>query len=202
VFLGCLAFALAGCTADADRSAHSGDRSTRATTQDLTTVPSTRSTQPAATDVEGVRPALSSLMSRYDDVVSAVLADPRVASDPSDPRVRAYLALFPAGSAFATSTVQSWVALGQQGRSYAPGPRGRLYETEVTAITPGSADEASFTTCTRTSVVVHDGSGTVVESQGGVSAGSVVAVRRGGQWLLRDLTESSPTGCPQPAASR
>jgi hypothetical protein len=44
-------------------------------------------------------------MDRYDKVVAAVLADPRVASDPTNPDVRAYLELFPA----VTGTVGSSV---------------------------------------------------------------------------------------------
>jgi hypothetical protein len=48
------------------------------------------------------------------------------------------------------------------------------------------------------SIEVVDASGAVIESQGGQTAASAVAVRVDGMWLLRDLTQTSATGCPNP----
>ncbi|GMU79973.1 MAG: hypothetical protein AMXMBFR46_27610 [Acidimicrobiia bacterium] len=160
------------------------------------------STQPPATAVDRVQPVFDTLMDRYDEVVAALLADPRVASDPNDRRVRAYLDLFTADNVLAQGTIRHWASLGQQGLSHAPGPRGRMYDTSVLAVIPNGADEASFTTCSLVSVVVKDASGATVEAEGGASAGTVVAVRVDGQWKLRDLTSTSSPQCAPPGATR
>lgn len=199
VAISLLATACGGDSSD-DRSApRAGSTTSRAATPTTAPPPST---QPPATDVDRVRPIFDALMDRYDNVVAAVLADPRVASDPNDARVRAFVELFPPGSTFAQGSVDNWVQLGQQGRVYVPGPRGRLQQTSVVMITPRGADEASFTVCSLLSMVVKDASGATVESQGGNRPGVVVAVRVDGRWLLRDLTLTTGQDCPRPGASR
>ena len=136
------------------------------------------------------------LVDSYDDVVQAILADPGVASDPDHQLVDAYLALFPEGSSFASETLEFWASEGATGRFYRPGPRGEMYESTIQSVDLLNDREAVARVCTLTSVVVVDAAGNPIESQGGVNGGEIVAALEGGMWLLRDLTEASPDGCP------
>lgn len=169
-------------------------RSTTTTSDETSSTMST--TQPAATDAEAVTPVLQELMGRYDAAVTAILADPRVASNPDSSEIVAYLALFTEGSAFADGALASWVREGEQGRFYRSGAGGQLTTSTVREVTPASADEASFTVCARNSMEVTDAAGNVVESIGGQSAATVVAVRLDGAWRIRDLTERATSDCP------
>ena len=141
---------------------------------------------------------MQSLLSRYDAAVAAILADPRVAKDQADPKVVAYLSLFPKGSTFALGTLDSWVEEGSNGRFYRPGPLGWILKSTLRQVTSSSATEATFTSCTSQSFVVVDSGGNRIEGQGGVSGGSIVAVNDGSGWLFRDLTRTSGEGCPKP----
>lgn len=170
-------------------------RSTTSTTESTSSSAST--TQPPATEVEAVRPVLQELLGRYDAAVAAILADPRVASDPTNAEVKAYLALFTENSTFADGALANWARDGEAGRFYRPGPRGELTNSTVTEVTPTSEDEASFTVCAVNSMEITDSAGNVIESVGGQTAATVVAVRVEGVWQLRDLTEASATGCPE-----
>lgn len=211
--------AIVGCSGDSDDAAPtttsapsstpaptSSTAATSTTTAQTTTrptttsstVPSTSVTEPPATDTAAVLPVLERVIDAYDDAVSAILADPRVASDSSSPQVAAYLALFPDGSTFAAGTLEFWASEAAADRYYRPGPLGQMYESTVQSIVATSADEVTFTVCTRKSVAVVDGSGAVVSAEGGVQAGSIVAVRIDGAWRLRDLTRTPPDLCPDP----
>ena len=154
-----------------------------------------------ATDVVAVTAALQELIDNYDDVVQGILADPRVAADGEHELVAAYLALFPPGNTFASETLEFWASEGAEGRFYRPGPRGEMFVSEVQSVDLGSGSEAVGRVCTAVSVLVVDSAGNPLESHGGVNGGEVVAVRRDGAWLLRDLTEAPPDGCPPPRAS-
>ena len=178
----------------------SAPRSTTTTTEATTSTTST--TQPPATDVEAVTPVLQDLMSRYDAAVAAILADPRVASDPTGPEVEAYLALFTDSSTFADGALANWAREGEQGRFYRPGSGGQLTRSTVITVTPADDDEATFTICAENSMEVTDSEGNVVESFGGQTAASVVAVRADGLWRIRDLTEAATSGCPERGAER
>ncbi len=194
-----IALGLAACSGD-DGGGASPSTTSRATTS--TTARSTTSTssttQPPGTETAAVTPVLQSLIGRYDAAVAAILADPRVASDRENEAVLAYLALFTANSSFADGALRNWVREGENGRFYRPGPRGQLTKSTVTGVTDASADEATFSICAQNSIEITDSSGTVLESQGGQTAASVVAVRVAGVWLLRDLTAASAASCPQP----
>lgn len=211
--------AIVGCSGDSDDAAPtttsapsstpaptSSTAATSTTTVPTTTRPTTTSstlpttsvTEPPATDTAAVLPVLERVIDAYDDAVSAILADPRVAGDSSSPQVAAYLALFPDESTFAAGTLEFWASEAAADRYYRPGPLGQMYESNVQSITAASADEVTFTVCTRKSVVVVDGSGAVVSAEGGVQAGSIVAVRIDGAWRLRDLTRTPPDLCPDP----
>ena len=178
----------------------SAPRSTTTTSEASTS--STSTTQPAATDVEAVTPVLQDLMGRYDAAVAAILADPRGASDPTGAEVEAYLALFTDNSTFADGALASWAREGEQGRFYRPGPGGQLTRSTVIAVTPADDDEATFTICAENSMEITDSDGNVVESFGGQTAASVVAVRADGRWRIRDLTEAATSGCPERGAER
>jgi len=152
--------------------------------------------EPDGTDEPAVTPVLQLLMDRYDAAVAAILADPRVASDSESPTVTAYLALFADGD-FGEGALTSWAREGQNGRFYRPGPRGELTDSTVVDLTSTAADEVTFRICAVNSIEITDASGAVIESQGGQTAATVVAVRVDGAWKLRDLTEASTAGCPE-----
>lgn len=192
--------ALGACSGgddDADTTTTSADA--RSTTTEPSTS-STSTTQPPATDEAAVTPVLQDLIGRYDSAVAAILADPRVASNPASPEVTAYLALFTENSSFADGALVNWAREGEAGRFYRPGPAGKLTSSTITDVTPTSDDEATFTTCAQNSIEITDADGNVLESQGGQTAASVVALRVDGTWLLRDLTQASASECPPPGS--
>lgn len=194
-----IALGVAACSGDDgnDASPSTTSRATTSTTARSTTSTSS-TTQPPGTETTAVTPVLQSLIGRYDAAVAAILADPRVAADQERDVVRAYLALFTANSSFADGALRNWVREGENGRFYRPGPRGQLTQSTVTGVTDASTDEATFTICAQNSIEITDSSGTVLESQGGQTAASIVAVRVEGAWLLRDLTAASTASCPPP----
>ena len=136
-------------------------------------------------------PILQSLIDRYDAAVARILADPRVAADREHESVAAYLELFQLGNSFTDGALAFWVREGESGRFYRPGPRGQLTDSTVTDVTASSADEVTFTICALNSIEITDEAGAVIESQGGSTSASVVAVRVAGRWVLRDL-DSDP----------
>jgi len=148
--------------------------------------------------VVAVTPVLQELIDAYDATVAAILADPRVASQPGHELVLAYLSLFPEDSSFASGTLEFWASEGELGRFYQPGPRGEMYASAVGSVVPDSADQVTFTVCTVKSIVIVDSSGSELSAEGGVTAGSVIAIRSEGVWHLRDLTRTSAEGCPNP----
>lgn len=145
-------------------------------------------------------PVLQELVDTYDNSVEAILADPRVAENRDHELVLAYLGLFPEGSSFASGTLDFWASEGAAGRFYRPGPRGEMYVSTVQSVQPDSADQVTFVVCTLKSIVIVDGSGAELSAEGGVTAGSVVAIRADGVWRLRDLTRTSAEPCPDPRA--
>lgn len=197
--------ALSACSGDDDNAAStttssSAQRSTTSTTEAVSSTTST--TQPPATDVGAVTPVLQGVISRYDAAVAAILADPRVASNPDSGEVLAYLRLFTENSSFADGALANWVREGEAGRFYRPGPRGQLTSSSVTGVTPADDDEATFTICAQNSMEITDASGNVIESVGGQTAAAVVAVRVHGVWRIRDLTEAPASGCPERGAGQ
>jgi hypothetical protein len=204
VLLGALVSVVLGtvaCSGD-DQSDGKASSTTESTTS-TTAAPSDSSSttmvsEPRGTDAAAVQPILQALIDRYDSAVAAILADPRVAADPSHPKVSAYLDLFTQRSSFTDGALAFWVREGDNGRFYRPGPRGVLTQSTVAAISEASLDEVTFAICALNSIEITDASGAVIESQGGQTAASVVAVRVDGVWRLRDLTQTSATGCPNP----
>lgn len=182
---------------DDDAGPTTTSRTGRSTTTTEATTSTTSTTQPPATDTAAVTPVLQDVMGRYDAAVAAILADPRVASNPDSPEVTAYLALFTDDSSFADGALANWAREGEAGRFYRPGPAGKLTSSTVTSVTPVSGDEATFTICAQNSIEITDADGNVLESQGGQTAASVVALRVDGTWRLRDLTEASASECPR-----
>jgi hypothetical protein len=96
---------------------------TIATTVPTTVAPTTTAT-PTTAGATPIEVTAQQLLDRYDAAATAILVDPRVASDPANPKVIAYLALFPADSTFAKGTVDFWAQEGAQGRFYKPGTNG------------------------------------------------------------------------------
>lgn len=159
---------------------------------------SVSSREPSGTDVEMVTPVLQALVDRYDTVVAAVLADPRVVNDPEDLLVAEYLALFTTDNPYPLEVIENWKGEAEAGRFYVPGPGGVLRVSTVTSVTAVSADEVEFVVCIANSVVITNEAGEAIESRGGVDAGELRAAREGGMWLLRDLSLVSSELCPNP----
>jgi hypothetical protein len=168
--------------------------STTTTLVAVTTVPTTAAT---AASIEAIA---QQLLDRYDAAATAILIDPRVASNPANPKVLAYLALFPANSAFAKGTVEFWAQEGAQGRFYKPNSDGKLFVSTLNKVIAESTTEATVFVCTVQTITVVSETGTPLESTGGVVGGEVVLVKSGDQWLLRDLTRKPAGDCPKPGS--
>lgn len=151
--------------------------------------------QPPGMDVAALSPVLQSLIDRHDGAVAAVLADPRVALDEANPLLATYRALFEPSSTFPSTVVAGWQREAAQGLFYRPGAAGVMRQSTVVTVTPESDDEVAFTICVNNSIVITDEAGNPVESQSGVTAGDIRAVRLDGTWLLRDLSQAPPDGC-------
>lgn len=189
-----------GTNLSAPSTTATANASTPTTSTSTPTSTGTPVTQPPGTDPGAVKPILESLVDRYDVAVAAVLTDPRVAAVPGSPVVADYLALFSSGSTIPQTALQFWADEGAQGHFYRPGPRGRMYESTVQGLQTDSPDQVTFVVCSLKSIVIVDSSGKELSAEGGKSAGSVVAVRVEGTWVLRDLTRTSAADCPDPPA--
>jgi hypothetical protein len=165
-----------------------------------TTVAPTTTTGPTTTAPTPIESVAQQLLDRYDAAATAILVDPRVASDPANPKVLAYLALFPNDSTFAKGTVDFWAQEGAQGRFYKPGTNGKLFISKLNKVLDQSATEATVFVCTIQTITVVSETGTVLESTGGVVGGEIVLVKSGDQWLLRDLTRKPAGDCPKPGS--
>jgi hypothetical protein len=163
-----------------------------------TTVAPTTTTAPTTAAPSPIEAVAQQLLDRYDAAATAILIDPRIASDAANPKVAAYLALFPADSKFAKGTVEFWAQEGAQGRFYKPGTNGKLFVSTLNKVLAQSATEATVFVCTVQTITVVSETGTVLESTGGVVGGEVVMVKPGEQWLLRDLTRKPAGDCPKP----
>jgi hypothetical protein len=164
------------------------------TTVATTLAPST------TTAPEPIESQLQHLLDRYDAAVVGILADPRVASDSTNPKVVAFLSLFPKGSAFAADTVKLWAGEGAKGRFYRPGPGGSIFSSTLQTVTRSSSTDVTFTVCTSKSAEIVDAAGAILEAVGGVNSGEINATKVDGAWLLVDLTQTAAPGCPKPGA--
>lgn len=182
-----------------------------ATTAAPTTQPTTTTTAAPTTVATTVAPStttapepiesqLQHLLDRYDAAVVGILTDPRVASDSANPKVAAFLSLFPKGSAFAADTVRLWAGEGAKGRFYRPGPGGSIFTSTLQKVTTSSATDATFAVCTRKSAEIVDAAGAILEAVGGVNSGEINATKVDGAWLLVDLTQTASADCPKPGA--
>lgn len=220
-----LVLAAAGCSDDSDAASSTSSvstsppiaLSTTTSAPSTSTIPTTTSTdapttttQPASPSSTAptttsapppLEPALQELLDRYDAAVTTILADPRVAADPSSAEVSDYLALFTVDSTFAQGALDTWADEGEQGRFYRPGPAGELVDSVLHDVTNVTDTVAEFTVCSASSIEVVDSDGDVIESQGGVAFVEAVAARsENDEWLLRELTQSSGD-CPSQGAA-
>ncbi len=144
---------------------------TVAATVPTTVVPATTATPTTSAATKPIEVVAQQLLDRYDAAATAILIDPRVASDPVNPKVAAYLALFPADSKFAKGTVEFWAQEGAQGRFYKPGTNGKLFVSTLNKVLAQSATEATVFVCTVQTISVVSETGTVLESTGRVVGG-------------------------------
>jgi hypothetical protein len=169
------------------------------TTTSTTVAITTTTVPPTTTTTVPLESVFQSLVERYDAATEAILADPRVANDPSNPLIQAYLALFPKDSKFALGGVKNWVDEGNKGRFYKPGPAGKMTISKFVKVVSSTDTEARFTYCAYESMAVFDINGNPLEASGGVIPVEAVAVNVDGVWLFRDLTQvASSTQCPRP----
>lgn len=173
-----------------------GPSTSTTTTGSSSASTSEASTAPTSTAPASLETVLQGLLDRYDAAVTTILTDPTVTSDPAGPAVTAYLALFAPGSAFAQGALASWAQDAVDGHSYRPGPGGAMIESSLLELTSVAETEASFTVCAANSIQVLDAAGNVIESSGGATFVQAVAELVDGQWLLRDLSQSSGD-CPK-----
>ena len=166
----------------------------------IATSPPTTTTL-STTTIVPLETVFQALIDPDDAAVADILADPRVASDPSNPKVVSYLALFPAAGTFTGTALKFWAEEGTKGRFYRPGPGGAISKSTVMKVTSISEAEASFDICVVKSTTILDSVGNVLESSGGVAAGTIVAVKVDGGWLIRDLTRTPADACPKPGAA-
>ncbi len=176
------------------------------TVQATTTLPPTtaapKTTLAPTTTTVPLAATFQSLIDRYDAVVAAILADPRVAADVTNPKIVAYLALFPPNDAFTATPLKFWANEGVLGRFYRPGPGGAISKSTVRKVTATSSEsEASFDICVVKSTTIVDASGNILESSGGPTAGTIAVVKVDGVWLIRDLTQASAADCPKPGVA-
>jgi hypothetical protein len=176
--------------------------STAVPTTVATTVAVTTTVTPASTSApEPIESQLQRLLDRYDAAVQAILVDPRVAGDPVNPAVVAYLALFPPNSDFAAGAIEAWVKDGAKGRFYRPGASGSILKSKLHKITASSVTEVTFLVCTLQSAEIIDETGKVLEATGGLIGGEIVVTRVNDAWLLRELTQRPAGDCPKPGST-
>lgn len=171
---------------------------TTSTAAPTTEAPTTTAVPTTTVDLPEV---FQDLMTRHDRAVTDVLADPSVANDPANPQVAALLALFPPNSTFVAGALKFWISEGEKGRFYKPNRGVTISATTVQMVTTSTATEATFTVCSINSFSVLDVNGSIIESEAGVTGGTVVAVNVEGRWLLRDLTQGPGNQCPKPGAA-
>jgi hypothetical protein len=169
--------------------------SASSTTTSTTTTPS-----PTATTALPLETQLQNLLDRHDAAVAAILADPKVASDPFNPKVVTYLSVFTPDSSFAQGPLKQWAANGAKGLTYRPGPGGAIVKSTFLKTLTAVADEVTFFVCTASSAEVLDASGAVIEASGRLVGGEIVALNVNGAWLLRDLTQRPADECPKRGA--
>lgn len=168
------------------------------TTSSTESTTTTSSTIPDAIDPVALLPIVQDLVDRHEAAVALILTDPRVAEDETDPAILEYRSLFSPTSDFPDGAIASWRTEAAAGRFYRPGPAGAMAASTVQEVTPDGANEAALFVCTERSVIVVDGSGAVVSSEGGRSAGTIRVRQEAGRWLLVDLSVAPANRCESP----
>jgi hypothetical protein len=204
--IGCSSTKTSSTTTPASAASTTTSGATLSTTIAIATTTPTTMSAPATTVLSTTITAplvstFQTLIDRYDAVVADIVADPRVAADPTDPKVLAYLALFPKDSTFTKTALTFWAEEGAKGRFYRPGPRGAISRSTVQNASPSSETEATFDVCIFQSTTIVDANGGPIESSGGVAAGRIATIKVDSQWLIRDLSRTSPDSCPLPGAT-
>jgi hypothetical protein len=177
---------LACCTSSGDDGEGTGD----AASEGVSASRRTQSTEPPGSEPEAVRSYVEALLTGYDDAVNAIITDPDVAHDRTDPTVQGYLEVFEPRSEFADGALAGWAELADAVvtvrplRSDSPMIESRL-DGQVETV---GDDEVSFAMCSDHQYRRYDGQGAlqnVVDMAG--RAGEGTAVRVDGEWRLRRL---------------
>lgn len=147
-----------------------------------------------------MEPVIEELIGRYDDAVEAILLEPSLTLDQASDEVVEYLDLFVAESSFALGAIDAWQSEANQGRLYRAGGGSRIIESRLVELLDESAAMVTFHVCTTSNFEVTDSTGSVLESQAGVSAVRGVVVLDDEEWRLRDLTQDPSLDCSEAAA--
>jgi hypothetical protein len=159
-------------------------------------------TEPSGRDPEAVTGYVEDLLRRYDAAVNAIIADPAVVRDRTDPLVAEYVGLFEPDSTVADEALAGWADAGTTVRplnASTPMIASRLDG----ALEVVDDDEVGFATCAAHHYVLYDGQGAVQDVVDRVGqAGQGVAVRIDGRWHLRgiELRDDRPA-CATAAAT-
>jgi predicted transcriptional regulator len=190
---------LAGCSDDEEPAGGRGDGGGADEIEgvDRDAVDQVDTTEPKATDVATVHPAIEDLVERYDQALAALSADPEQARDADGEAVTGYLALFEDGNEVAATSVEAWVADADAGRHVEPADTAHpAIDTRLDGpLAAVSEEEVVFAVCQeqRYRVVAEDGT-VADEEPHAVVRGDWTAVWDDGTWRLRRVEMTSGVG--------
>lgn len=177
---------LAACSGDDDASADTA--ANEATAAAPTTAASDE--EPPGTDPGAVEPYIQDLLTRYDEVVSQIVADPAIAANREHELYTQLKGLISPDAPMTEPIINALVARGEQGVSQRPYDEGgmpvtRQVDGDVTSV---SADEVSFPVCTLLNYKLFDSLDRETEFQTDLAQpGQGAAVRIDGRWRISQL---------------
>jgi hypothetical protein len=175
---------LAGCSRSTDAAG------TRGADAGASAPARARPTEPPGSDADAVGGYVEGLLSRYDDAVNAIIAEPAAVRERAQPAVQAYLDVFEPGSEAADDALAGWAESADAGITVRPlraGSQMIVSRLDGRVETLGD-DEVRFATCADHRYRQYDGRGVlqdIVDTVG--RAGEGIAVRVDGEWRLRKL---------------
>jgi hypothetical protein len=196
----CVALTLAATSCGNDDDPPADDESS-AITATTATAETTSDEEPPGTDPTAVEPYVEDLLTRYDEVMSQIVADPAIAADREHELYRELEALLVPDAPMTEPIVNALVARGEQGVSQRPYDDDQLpIERAVDGeIVPVNEDEVTFPMCTIFNYRLFDSLDRETEYHADVvQAGTGEAVRIDGHWLIRHLEgNDEQAGCQE-----
>ena len=108
------------CTSGDDDASAGAARTESGGRPDEETTTTVAADEPSAAKPDQVIPYIEDLLSRYDEAVGEIVADPSIAGDPRDATVEEFLSLFEPGNEFADGSLEGWVSQAEQGITLQP----------------------------------------------------------------------------------